>query len=476
MPLRFGRFLGNTVSQAGGVAVGGATARSLDPFLQDLTNARWAAHPAVPLDPFLIAEGVASGEIPLKWAEDEAERTGINGDRFGRMVDVADSGPGVAEAFTLWRRGAINEAGFRRAAKRALLEDEWIDALVKIHDTLLSSAELAAMQQQGFVDAARANSEGALQGVTAERQQLRFEAAGLPPGAEVAQAARNRGLVDEATFAQMIREGHTKTKYTDLLDAMRHPVLNASTYATLYLKGWISEAEMDAGGALHGYTHEQMHDLYLAGGRPAAPGQMATAAARGLNGPDGRPMDKEQFLKGIRQSDIRPEWGEMLWDARFLYPPLFQISRLVTAGTIDVDTAADWATKDRYPPEVVAKLREAWSQAPSTKADPHVTKAENALYTTLHRSYVTGESDEKVARDKLTTLDVPATAQATIIKLWNEERELIRRQLSPSQVKKAFQKLVVHPATGEPWTRDDALAELLARGYNIDDANAFLDQ
>src|SRR5205823_2059586 len=102
---------------------------------------------------------------------------------------------------------------------------------------------------------------------------------------------------------------------------------NASEYATLYLKGWITETDMNTGGALHGFTPAQMNLMYLERGRPAAPGQMATAAVRGINGPDGTPMNKDQFLKGIRQSDIRPEWGEMLWESRFLYPPLFQLTR-----------------------------------------------------------------------------------------------------------------------------------------------------
>ncbi len=157
------------------------------------------------------------------------------------------------------------------------------------------------------------------------------------------QTARNRGLVDDATFAQAIREGHTKTKYTGLADALRHPVLSAVQYSTLFLKGWIDKGARDKGGALTGYTTEQMDLLYLAQGRPAAPGQMATAACRGIDGPKGRPVDREQFLDAIKQSDIRPEYGPMLWDTRFLYPPLFQISRLVAAGDIDPATGAEWS-------------------------------------------------------------------------------------------------------------------------------------
>src|SRR5258707_14247676 len=120
-----------------------------------------------------------------------------------------------------------------------------------------------------------------------------------------------------------------------------------------------------------------MYTLYLASVRPAAPAQMATAAVRGIDGPDGVPMNEAQFLKGIRESDIRREWGPMLWESRFLYPSLFQLTRLVTSGTIDAATGASWAHKARYAPEVVTALRTSWGGGTTATRDPHVVKAEN---------------------------------------------------------------------------------------------------
>jgi hypothetical protein len=43
-------------------------------------------------------------------------------------------------------------------------------------------------------------------------------------------------------------------------------------------------------------------------------------------------------------------------------------------------------------------------------------------------------------------------------------------------VKKAYIKAVVNEATGQPWTKDDALAGLLERGYSHTDATTFLDE
>ena len=53
-----------------------------------------------------------------------------------------------------------------------------------------------------------------------------------------------------------------------------------------------------------------------------------------------------------------------------------------------------------------------------------------------------------------------------MLKLWDAERSLIRKQLTPAQIKKALSGGVVNPATGVAWTTEDAAAQLLDRGYS----------
>jgi Arc/MetJ family transcription regulator len=469
------RFFGRTASEGAAFALGTAVGPALTPAVRELVNEAWTQYPSRPVDAGVAAAIVAEAVELRDWGAGEAVKTGIDSGRFDAMVAEAREAPGVSELLQLWRRGLIDRAAFEHGLAKAKLETRWTGPLEGLHDVLLAPADLAMMRQQGFIDTARQHSESDLQGVTSERADLLFEVSGLPPGVEAAQAALNRGLIDDATFAQIVREGHTKTKYTALLTALRHPVLSATTYATLRLKGWKTQAESDDGGALSGYTSAQMEDLFLSMGRPAAPGQMATAAARGIDGPDGVPMNEAQFLKGIRESDIRPEWGPMLWGSRFLYPPLFQLTRLVQGGAIDADTAARWARFDRYPPEVVTAMHDYWTQPTAPKADTHLGKAQTQLWTTVHRSYVADETSDADAAKTLTTLGVPGATQTEVLKLWKAERALIRKQLTPAQIKKAFVKLVKNPATGQPWTRDDALTALVARGYTLADATTYID-
>jgi hypothetical protein len=468
----FGRFFGATIGEAAGYGIGGAMQEPIKPLLQQLANETWATATAAgvgrPLSVGEAAEIVAEDVELREWGVAQAGQEGRTEQQFDAVLGAALNAPGIPQLFEAWRRELIDDAAFEHGLRKAKLEPRWDAPLKALKQRLLSLDQLANARQQGFIDAARQRAEAALQGQDAERADISFELSGLPPGIESMQEALNRGLVDRATFDQAIREGHTKTKYTDLVFALRQPVLSAQTYATLHLKGWIDAAAMNAGGALHGYTAEQMNDLYLSMGRPASPGYMWTAAARGIDGPDGRPVDEAQFTKAIAESDIRPEYAPMLWRIRYLYPSLFQLSRLVTSGTISGDVGAEWASKARYAPEVVTALRASWAGGSSAAPDPHVARAQTHLWNQTHKSYVAEEADEPTTRAQLTSLTIPVAAQDAIIALWNDERALVRKQLTAAQIKRAYGKAKL--------TRDVAVTRLVAMGYSLADASLYLDE
>jgi hypothetical protein len=470
------RFFGRTASEGAAFALGTAVGPALSPAVRELVNEAWTLYPTRPLDAASLAEIVAEDVAQLQWGRDQAAQNGISGGKFDALVQAVENAPGVPELFALWRRGLIDEAAFTHGLRKTRFEPRWDESLKALRNVLLSPDTLANARQQGFVDVARQHSESELQGVTNERADILFELSGNPPGPAEGLEMLRRGIITEAEFVQVVREGRIKTKYTDEYLALRTRLLNPGTLVELHLKGWIDAATYHDRMAAQGYTAAEADDWYNASGRPAAPTQMATAVARGIDGPAGRPMDREQFLEGIAQSNIHPRWGPMLWGVRFAYPPLFQISRLVQGGAIDVATAVTWAEKDRYAPEVVSALREYWSQPTAAAASGYTAKAKTQLWTTTHNSYIAFESNKTEAGSALARLGVPVAERADVLALWDAERDLRRKQLTPAQVKKAYLKPVRNPATGAPWTRDDALAALLERGYSTADANTFLDE
>jgi hypothetical protein len=462
------RMFGTALSGIAGFAGGTALGPVLSPVVQLIRNDVNAQYPYVPPSPGTLAEGVAQGQVDRDQAAAWAAMHGIGEKAFAALVEIANVGPGSGHAFDLWRRGIIDEPGFRRALKRLGLEQEWIDDMVELHDELLSPAELANARQQGFIGQNRQYEEAAMQGVTSERAELQFLMAGLPPGVETGLQMLRRGIIDEAAFAQLVREGHTKTKYTDELLELERQLLNPSTLVRRRLKGYDDPATFHERMKAWGYTAGDAEDWWEADGRPAAMGQLWTAAARGVDGPEGRPMDEGQFRQAIRESDVKDKYGPMLWKLRFLYPSLFQLSRLVTANTVTADTAAEWATKGRYAPEVVAALKDAWAKSAPSGADSHVTKASNQLWTATHKAYVDDWIDDAAATAALTTIGVDQDAQPAVLERWLAERELERRSLSPAQIKKAY--------TGGQWTQAQALERLQELGYTAGDALTLLNE
>jgi hypothetical protein len=462
----FARFFGRAVSEGAAFALGTAVSPTLVPVIQDIENEAWTAHTVKPLDAGTAA-GIVAEDVKLAgWGRGEAEKTGISESRFDALLGEALNAPGLSELFEAWRRDLITDDAFEHGLRKAKLEPRWDAPLRGLKQRLLSLSDLANARQQGFISESRQHTESDHQGLDKGRADILFELSGLPLGVGEMQQAVNRGLADKAEFTQAVREGHTKTKYTDLAFALRRPVLHATDYAGLHLRGWITETEMNTGGALSGYGAEQMHLLYLNRGRPAAPGQMATAAARGIHGPNGTPVDRAQFIRAIQQSDIRPEYGPMLWESRFLYPPLFQLTRLVQAGAIDAETAREWAVKDRYPPEVVDALYAFWTASSAAKADTHLGKAQTQLWTATHRAYLRQDADDATVTAALTAAGVSAETVPQVLALWTIERDLSRLDLTPAQIAKAYKSTL--------YTLETAVSELVERGMTLEDASTFL--
>ena len=451
---------------AAGTAVGGAVAGAITPGVQELINEANAVYPLKPPSYFMLAEGVAKGRVDAGWARDRSAEQGISNDAFNRLVEIAQIGPGLDVAFQLWRRRVIDPAGFARAVEEEAIDTSWVPLLEQLHDVLLTPAELANARQQEFIDDTRLHDEGALQGYTPERMDLLYKMAGLPPGVIEGLEMLRRGIIDDATFDEIVAEGHTKTKYTDDLRQLRYRILSGYEAAGLRLRGWITAQESYALGAKDGWSPAEMDQLYLNRGRPAAPGQMYTAAARGIDGPDGRPMDLPQFLKGIQESDIRPEWGPMLWESRYLYPSLFQLTRLVTSGAIDPVLGAEWARKARYAPEVVSALEASWKGQTGGTAAKWAGRAQSRLYTVAHNEYVSLGITEGQARTALGEVGVGAAEQDEVIRLWNAEIAIRRLELSPAEIRREYRKNII--------TQADAMAELQDRGMTADDATKYL--
>lgn len=515
-----------------GVGVGEALGTAIDPALEPQRQKAWMQKTPRVFDVDVLADMVAMGLIVQDDAEKEAHRTGFSSDRLDRAVQWRLNAASVAETLTLWRRAAYDQVSadhletlMDHALAKAAIEPQYWEAIKRTKHLLLSPAELAMAVQQGHLpnetgpggvhilpsiepgipfpsgyvqppspDGAAPSTVPLTQidlpvidqaaGAGTGFDQLRVLAnlAGLPPGPHDLLAMWNRNEIDEDAVDAGIREGHMKTKWAHSFKRMRWAVLTAPEYAELRLRDWITDRQMNQGGALTGHTPEQMDLLYKNRGRPATPRQVWLGWAREIVAPDypddpanGRLTGLKDHEIAIRRSNIRPEYAKLLWDVRFNYPSLFQLNRLVEADAIDADTAASWAHKNLEAPEVVDALRTYWQGLGGSKTDPLVKKADTQLWGELHRSYLVGDTDDAAATPILRSLGASTASITTILSRWATERSLKVKKLTAAQVKKAFNEEAVNAATGQPWTHADALAYLIEElHYNATDAASFL--
>jgi hypothetical protein len=463
------------------------------------------------LEPGTAAELAARGIVPESEAVDEASRNGIASSRLRALTALAQTFPGLADLDKLSNRGLIDDAAIEAALTRHGYPAEWHAPLVRLFSDLLSPAEVAAAVQQGHlpndgilpdVSAAVSVAEGAVTpeapdgqppshvpltqidlnptkeaagaGVNRERLEVMANLAGLPPGADTVLQMWNRGLIDEETVDAGIREGHLKTKWGGAFKRMRWAVLGGAEYAGLHLRGWITQQEMYQGGALTGHTKDQMDKLYLNRGRPLAPVQAFTAWARGAPHPKGqgypdRPgtFDQQDFQRALQQSDVRTEYGPILWHNRFAYPPLFQLGRLAQAGALPEARVREILHFERYEPQDIDALAEFWyGGGGAAKAEPHVVKAQNQLWTAIHKAFVKDEIDEPRALAALTPLIASQAVRDQVLTLWTQERDVTVKELTPSQIKAAYKK--------NGLTIDEAVARLEQRGMTEADARLYL--
>lgn len=380
-----------------GTGVGSAVGRAVEPLVQDLANETWQAHPSRPPDAIILAQAVAQRQVDPGQAHTWAAQQGIGGTAFDALVAAYDTGPGVAYAFELWRRNLIGDGAFQTALKREGIEDQWTGPLAALKRRLLSPAELANAVVQGHRTFAAALADAELQGYTQGDFQTMVDNTGLPPGPETGLEWLRRGILSPGEFDQLILEGHTKPKYIPFYHQAQARVLSAADYAGLRLRGWITPAESYSGGALTGYTQQQMDQLFLNRGRPATPRQIRVGYARGAR-ITGFAGDVTAAIHRVtEQSDIRPEYADVEVAASYTLPSPFVLRGLAQSGALTQAQVHTILLQSGWLEEYAAAVAAFWTKAGTAKT-ANETKSE------LADEYEAGWISEAEFRQHLTTL------------------------------------------------------------------------
>jgi hypothetical protein len=498
-----GSFL-NPLFQVVSFGAGTALGPVLRPVLQDLANLTWEAHTVRPFGPELAAALVAAGIWTPGQATQEGAFTGFSSGRMDDLTKHALKYPDTAELLELWRRGRLTAGEVGLALQRAGIPDLYRAAVLDLFTGRLDPAIIATAIQRGImqdpgilpvgpptgtgkvarfpVSPLDTLAEAKAHGIDLERLFVETAIVGLPASPDLAARATYRNIIERVDFDRAIAEGNTRNEWGDAIFNAFREILTANQYAELELRGFLTQAERRAETAKWGMSQRDSDLLFDVLGRSVNVHQIVTGEARGgVYKPPPDTLAQQSagippaFLASLQRGNLRPEYYDLAYANRYTYPSFFAIRALLQAGVLTADAGHQILLEMGWKPSLARLVADHYGRTTTAASDPHVAKAQVQLWGTTHRSYIAGEASDAEATGALVAAGVASTATGEVLTLWQHERSLIRKQLTPAQIKKAYAKLSKNYATGVAWTRDDALAALVERGYSVTEANDFLD-
>ena len=441
--------VGSTPGIIVGVGVGAAASTAITPALEIPKQEAWKRNHVRLLPTATLAALIAQGGVPLgKDQYDEAHREGFSDDKLDALVYLAQTVPGFAEALTLWRR---NPDAFADLWTHALVKNgidaRYLPYLNQLKDDRLSPPVVALaivrgiIKDPGFLPVGPPTTEGKVKafptspldglkeaaafGFNPDRLFVQTAISGRPMGPESAAHAVFREIIERVDYDRAIAEGDVRNEWADAIFEAARVIPSPSNFVQWHLRGWVDAQTMNKGTARHGMSEADTNVLFEIAGRPLSWHQVFIGIRRGgvYNGPiaDIHPA----FLKALRESDIRPEWYNLAWAQRFTYPTAFVLRSLTESGDITQARAEEILLFEGWEPELAKTVSEKWAQqAGGTASDPHVAKAQQQLWTAIHRDYTKGKITQADAESALTMIVPDATERAQVFLYWDEELAL----------------------------------------------------
>jgi hypothetical protein len=473
-----------------GFGVGAATADTVTPVLEPLKQTAWRNNPAKTLSPDAAALASTRGLTTAVDFKDDAQRDGVGPARYAVLQALAVTYPGLADLDKLSNRQLLSPDLIRQALNRHGYDETFIDAIIKLFQDLLSVDQVAAAVQQGHlpndgilpdlpgnitppagyqqptapdgqgptsIPLTRVDlppvTEAAHQGYDLPRLKVLANLAGLPPGTQELLTLWNRNEIDEASVDAGLREGHTKTKWMGAVKRLRWNVLSHIQYVDARVRGWIDNAAMYEGGALHGFTEAQMDLLHKTHGRPLSFHQTFIGLQRGGKRLDpvrddfaaGLDIDPT-FLAAMQQSDVQQQWYSLAWAQRYNYPSAFVLKAMAKAGDIDEQTLRDVLKFIGWEPTFIDKVAVAWAPTGTTATQKKQTLShltDEYLSGALSRAglvtaltalgYTTAQADAEIALAEFGAAKAERTRATRAL-----EKRFVAATLSPADATAAL--------------------------------------
>lgn len=479
-----------------------------------------AAHPDAVLPPPDLADAVIRNYMPMGEAAAEAAKSGLDAERFARLVPLHGDAPGPQQLAAALMRGLIPAGGtgpeavsFEQGIREGRLADKWTAMMRGLASQVISPADAASAAVRNFLPEGEAAGQAAKSGVDAALFQTLLHLAGdAPAPGQLAEALR-RGLIPDGgtgpgsvSFEQGIAEGRLADKWTDMIRGLAKIWPTPANALRAALTGQIP---LDEGRALYerlGGDGQFYQIMFNTEGQAPTPLEAVEMALRGIIPWNGTGPEVTSYEQAFKEGPWRNKWADAFKRAAYPVPTVGQIADYLRYGIIDKPTAAkelaargivgDHAKWAMDYAEAVStfdfrgltlnSVMHALQASIVTEANArtilksmHVSdQAANLLisYTKLQRAvsattnaishvgslYVARKITQDTARKSLAQLGLDQAAASDIMQTWDLEAIVTVKTLTPAQIVDAW--------AAEIMDQDTAMLELTNLGYTPYDA------
>jgi hypothetical protein len=423
----FGKLLKNsTVSQIFLWNIFGSLLSALlQPTLTDITEHMQTLNPFVPLTPEEAATAVNRGFSTKDSGVNEARKSGVNSDRFQKLVDLAGVAPGADELAEALRRGIIPEdsgdaegTGFIQGIRQGNLANKWAKVVKKLAVKWPSPGDALNAYLEGQIDEAEAKELYHKFGGDLQFFDMLYNTEGSAPTPSEAAEMANRGIIPwdgrgagATSFEQAFLEGPWRNKWLGPFKKAAQYYPPPRTITAMVREGSLTDEQ-----GLNYLKKQGLND------------ELAHA-----------------YLKGAHESSNK--------DTKDLARTT--IMQMYSDGLIDDSQVISTLTGMGYS-QSDAKYLLSIQQLKRTE------QAINSAIAKIHSLYIGYKINSTDAVNALNKLRIPDSQVSNLVNLWTVEREQNTRDLTQAQIVDAWFDNII--------SQNEAETKLNQIGYTVHDA------
>jgi hypothetical protein len=495
----FAWIAGSITGGAMSVGLSGILNNMLAPVVQKVLS----GDPNLQLTPNDAANLVARGLWTSDSGRSEAARSGVDGNRFAALAQLASNHPAPGELLEMLRRGTISEDRARGLMQANGFNRNDVDLMMTLKPTHLTPEQLAAMVNRDIVSTDEGRSGASKYGVSSKDFDKLTLLGGDPLPPQDLGVAYRRGIISRDRFEKGIIQGPLRKEWFDVLEKLQISRMSTVDAADAVNQGYMQLSEAQRIARENGLDPEDFETLILMAGQPPGVEFAQEAWNRGFISEaefsqmflESRiknrylPLLKKMRTRLIPQETARAAYRKGVYSRDKLLSTLqahgFSAEDAATLAEME-DVGGDDTTRELTRAQIVDLYEEGvfaaetalelllgmgysaeHSQAMLELADlKNVRKYINSAVTRVRSSYLAGKITDAMASAQLDALGIQPGQRDNLMSIWDIDKDTVTKTLTAAQIRQAVKSQLI--------TQEDGMARLVAQGYATDDASLYL--